>query len=525
MADERIGHMNQQSRYSPSFTFFLAIVLAVSSIAVLLFLMEARRFLHTAGDNIYPEATGVASALRWSRGLPLYPSFQEPPYILTAFPPLWYLCLRAAIQAGFRDPDSLTVFAREMSLAFLGALSLLAYFWNRRRGYSAGESALSPILYLTFPVLLPWAVSARPDFPSLFFALAALVAVTLRPKADGVLLAGFLAGLCFLFRHSCVAAPTAIGLSLLWSRRWRDTVLLCFGWAVPVMAVLWKFNAASEGTMRTSLSGSNFGSMRIANAHEILTHLFTREGYGFVGLLFAFGLLGLIVAWKKSEDPAGQVLVLYFLLTVALAGLGSSLAGAGENHYLEPALGAAVLAPVGATELRKRWPSDSLLPAFLCLLVLVVGLPTLDLRHWQAADRRRADFHDLVALVEHENILTDIPYLAARTPSEEFLDATSLRYAEVVHRWSPAAVVRDLDAQLFDAVILHAPLNRMEEEEAQDRYPRLGAVIRQAIQRNYGICYQKEYVNVYGRFSKGPSASRTVSCQSLSLHDVPDIKP
>jgi hypothetical protein len=517
MAEERFGHLNQQHlSFFSSFAFFLTIVLVVASIAALLFMMEARHFLLAAGDNVYPEATGVASALRWAHGLPLYSSFQEAPYVLTAFPPLWYLCLRAAIHAGFRDADSLTIFARGMSLVFLGALSLLAFVWNRRRGYTAGESALSPILYLAFPVLLPWAVSARPDFPSLFFALAALVAVTLRPRIDGALLAGFLAGLCFLFRHSCVAAPTAIGLSLIIARRWRDTVMLCLGWALPVTVVLWKFEVASKGAMRTSLSGSNFGSMSIANAHEIVTHLFTREGYAFAGLLFAFGLLGLIVAWK-SEDPAGRVLVFYFLLTLTLAVLGSALAGAGENHYLEPALAAALLAPVGAAELRKRWPSDSLLPMFLCLLVLIAWLPTLDLRHWQAADRRRADFHGLVALVADRNVLTDIPYLAARTSSQEFLDATSLRYAEVVHRWSPLAVVRDLDGQSFEAVILHEPLSKMEKEEGQDRYPRLGAAIRAAIKRNYGFCYQTDSVSVYGRLSKEPYLYQVVSCQSLSI--------
>jgi hypothetical protein len=518
MADGRARHVNHTSPvFFPSFKVFLGIVLVVSSIAALLFLVEVRHLLHAAGDNVYPEATGVASALRWAHGLPLYSSFQEPPYVLTAFPPLWYLCLRGAIQAGFRDPDSLTVFARGMSLAFLGALSLLAFFWNRRRGYTLGESALGPILYLAFPALLPWAVSARPDFPSLFFALAALTTATLRPRADGALLAGFLAGLGFLLRHSCVAAPTAIGLSLLLSKRWREMLMLCLGWAVPVVTILWKFDAASNGAMRTSLSGSNFGSMRINNAHEILTYLFTRAGYGFTGLLFAFGLLGLILAWKRSGDPAGRVLVFYFLLSLGLAGLGSSLAGAGENHYLEPALAASFLVPVGTSELRKRWPSDSLLPAFLCLLVLVVWLPTLDLRHWQAADRGPADFHALVTMVEKRNILTDIPYLAARTPSQEFLDATSLHYAEMVHRWSAAAVVRDLDAQLYDAVVLHDPLSRMDKEEGSDRYARLGTAIRQAIERNYGICYQMDSVSVYGRLFKEPSARQPVSCQSVSL--------
>ena len=432
---KRAGHMNEK-RWSSYFSYktFLITALLFSTAGALLFVVEAKHFLHAASDNVYPEATGIASALRWANGLPLYTNFQDPPYILTAFPPLWYLCLRGGLLAGFNNPDALTFFARSLSLVFLGALTLLAFYWNRRRGHSWGESALGPTLYLAFPALMPWAVSARPDFPSLFFAVAALVAVTLKPRADGALLAGFLAGICFLFRHSCVSAPTAIGLYLLMSKRWRDTILLCIGWLVPVVAVLWKFNAASNGALRTSLSGSNFGSMNITNAHEILTYLFTRQGYGFTGLLFALGLFGLILAWNRTTDPAGRILVFYLILTLGLAVLGSSLAGAGENHYLEPALAAALLVPVGASELRKTWPANSLLPAFITVLIVIVWLPNIDVRHWQAGDRQPANFHDLIGLVERKNVLTDIPYLAARTPSQEFLDATSLRYAEGVHR-------------------------------------------------------------------------------------------
>jgi hypothetical protein len=503
--------------FFPSFSFFLVLVLIISSLAGILFLVDARRLLHSEADNIYPEATGVVSALRWARGFPLYQQFQDPPYIVTAFPPLWYLCLRAATHFGFDDPDSLTMFARDLSLAFLGALLLLSFYWNKKRGYSMGESVLTSLLYLAFPALLPWAVSARPDFPCLFFALAALVTATLRPRDDGALFGGFLAGLCFLFRHSSVAAPTAIGVSLLLSRRWRQTVMLCLGWSVPVLAVLWKFDSASNGAMRASLSGSNFGSMSMTNVHEILTHLFTREGFGFSGLLFAFGLLGLAVAWTRLEDHAGHVLFLYFILTMVLAGMGTSLAGAGENHYLEPALSAALLAPVGAAELRKHWPSDSLLPAFLCILVLVVWLPVLDLRHWQVADRRPANFHDLVPWVEHRSILTDIPYLAARTSSQEFLDATSLRYAEAVNRWSPRAVVRDLDTQRFDAVILHESVTKMGNEQEQDRYLRLGTAIREAIQRNYEICGQRDSASIYARIARTDAESQASACRSLGF--------
>jgi hypothetical protein len=71
---------------------------------------------------------------------------------------------------------------------------------------------------------------------------------------------------------------------------------------------------------------------------------------------------------------------------------------------------------------------------------------------------------------------------------------------------------------LFDAVILHEPLSKMEKEEGQDRYPRLGAAVREAIQRNYGICYQKESASVYGRLPRNQSESRDIACQLLNLH-------
>ena len=157
-----------------SFSNITRLLLILSGCAALLFLIEAVRFLPVTGENMYPESAGVLAAQRWAHGLPLYADYRQPPYLVTPFPPLWYGCLAIAAKFGLNDLDSLTLFGRVSSLAFLLGTMGLGYVWNLRLGLSPQLALLTPAFYLSFPVLIPWAVTARPDFLSIVLGFAGI---------------------------------------------------------------------------------------------------------------------------------------------------------------------------------------------------------------------------------------------------------------------------------------------------------------------------------------------------------------
>src|SRR6266511_445009 len=100
-----------------SFRSFHALLLILTGLAALFFLAETPRFLRVTGENIYPESAYVLAAQRWADGLSPYQDYRQPPYLMTAYPPLWYASLAVAAKLGLRDLDSLTLFGRILSLA------------------------------------------------------------------------------------------------------------------------------------------------------------------------------------------------------------------------------------------------------------------------------------------------------------------------------------------------------------------------------------------------------------------------
>ena len=113
---------------------------------------------------MYPEAAGVLSAQRWAHGFALYEDYRQPPYMTASFPPVWYGILAVAAKLGLSDLNALTLFGRLLSLACLFGVTVLAFRWNRKIGHPLGLALLTPLFYLSLPILIPWAVTAHPDF-------------------------------------------------------------------------------------------------------------------------------------------------------------------------------------------------------------------------------------------------------------------------------------------------------------------------------------------------------------------------
>ena len=126
---------------------------------------------------------------------------------------------------------------------------------------------------------------------------------------------------------------------------------------------------------------------------------------------------------------------IYLAVAVGLAALGTAAGGADINHYLEPALALALLAPTGLARLESTWPEDSPLAAFAFLAVLILLLPSLDMQRWQVQHVKPADLRPFLSAIGNKNVLTDVPYLSARMPNPQALDLASLTNARRTGQW------------------------------------------------------------------------------------------
>jgi hypothetical protein len=497
-----------------SFTGFRTILTALCLVAVLFFCVLAARYLPVKGDNAYPEAAAALSAQRWARGLPLYEDYHQPPYLVTAFPPLWYAMLSVPARLGYVDIDAVTLFGRLLNLGSLLGVALLGFVWNRQRGASAELALLTPVLYLAFPILIPWAVTVRPDFPSLLFSLLALCCIGYRGSTAWVMVAGLSAGLAFLIRHNAVAVPVAVVLWLAWNRRWRHAAIFCGIWGLVVGATLVLFNLSSSGMLLMNLSGAKFGRLALTYSRDSLLRLLLSPGHGFAVILFILGFLGFFYCWR-AQDRHHILVGVYLTVVLGLALFGSAAAGGDVNHYLEPALAMALLAPVGLARLRDAWPEDSPLGVFAVIATVILLVPSVDMQRWKAMHASPDDLRGFVPLVTNKNVLTDIPFLAARMESPQATDLASLSYASRSGGWSSAQLVDSVRQRRYDSIILSEAVTEVYDPAAlYPRYPHLDSSLRKAIDENYGLCFEVDKYFVYGSRG-GNGASGGNRCPSL----------
>lgn len=502
-----------RAQFEPfSYATFQTLLLVLVAVTAACFLVQAAHFLPVTDENLHTEAAGVVKALRWARGEPLYADYRQPPYLLTPFPPLWYACLAFAAKVGLADVDSLTLFGRLFSLVLLLGTAALSYLWNRACGFSRAVSLLTPTLFLSFPVLINWAVTARQDVPAIFFCFLAVFLVTRERGTLWIVLAGVAAALAFLMKHSSLAVPVAVFSWLLVERRWKLAALFATVWGLLVGGTILGFDFASGGWLRFNLRGTYYGSFGLGNTHELLARLFVSGGQQFAILIFAFGLFGFLISWK-NKDPRVRLLGFYFASSFGFALLGSSFANATVNHFLEPALVWALLAASGMSTLRQTWPASSSLPVLALALVLCLLVPALDAQRWEMMNSRPDDLRDLAAIAHGREVLTDIPFVGARTSQQAFLDPISLTFAEQRGGWSSAGIVAEVQAKRFALVILHWSVQ--DPRWTTHRYPRLGAVLRSAIEQNFGLCGRMGSAYVYAPLVRDSGMPATCPSQII----------
>lgn len=502
------------SRVALVFTFrsFHLLLLGLTGCAVILLCIQAWHYLPVTSENIYPESSGVLSALQWANGAPLYTDFRKAPYLSTPFPPLWYALTAQAAKLGFTDLDSLMLFGRILALGCLLGIAALAYLWNRRLGMSASLALLAPAFFLSSPLLVPWAVVARPDLLALWLSFAALYVVANNTSLPGTTAASVLASLAFLARHNSVAAPIAIVLWLACSRKWKHAVLFCGIWGIIVGSTLIAFQVSSGGLLFLNLSGGKFGQLALTYIRDVLARLLEPQGQGFAIAVFAFGVLGLLEALQTLETRS-LLISIYTVVALGLAVFGSAAAGSAPNHYLEACLALATLIPVGLLSLQRSWSDGSATAVITTALMALVLVPSLDAQRSNATHTRPDDLRPVVALVAGQRVFSDIPFVAARASTPEALDLASLLNSErsgAGRGWSSAGVVNALSAKQYSLVILSQPV-----EEAYipaglyPRYPRMDTAMKAAIQQNYALCSKSTVAYVYGTIMPG---SNSPSC-------------
>jgi len=242
-------------------------------------------------------------------------------------------------------------------LKAFGALVGVATLWCvYRLAPSVRQGRLAVVLLLLNPVFLFTSGSAvvEPFVTSLLTA-AALSAVKKRMR-----LAALLAALaCATSTKAWIWVAAAAGFGVLEAFRTRAPLrarVPAVAWAIPALAVLaflqLGFAPASHSVARGSieLMSATIRGSASASAFERLGLLTQTFGLGALPL-FCFGLVGLVLAWRRRMARLLTFVYVPSLVYLgAVAGLVAVGAYTGSHRYLYPALPALALLAAGALD-------------------------------------------------------------------------------------------------------------------------------------------------------------------------------
>jgi hypothetical protein len=494
-----------------------AALLLLLALCAGLALSSAGRMLFHDGQNKDTECSNAYFGYRVYRGGPIYTRADQPPYTPSAYGPLFYLGLGAvgwvARPATFQ---SFLVAGRVFTLALFMLIAFAAYRWARRWNVSPLMSLAAPLLILGDQSIWPWQVAVRPEIGGLLLSLLgfSVLSQSDEPATGRVATAGFLMGLAFLFKQTFLAAPAAGFVWLLWKRRHRPAALLAAAALAPVIVTVSWLELRGEPVLYSLL----------VLRHGIYD---VRGELGLIGLLavgapvmiLQVGLAVAGLAALRGHRPAiARLAGLYLVFAALLAIVTMAQVGATHYYLAETLTACSLLAPLGLDRWLERLrgaAADTRLAAALVLL----GLPALGaitlartltapLPHWGK----------LCAAVAGHRVLSDDSYAAVCGKDPELIEASIMSVLEQTGAWSPAPILRQIQRQQFDYVILRGGRDangRLRLRGPFRGLPLVSPKIAEAVRQDYrvaGPCVEgAAIVFVPNEEPRGPELARPLA--------------
>jgi hypothetical protein len=449
----RVEHPKEADNWRSSLVVFLIFLPFLIHAVIYLNILVQLIFVRNA--VVYPEGANVYASLWALRTGKLYANPLDFPFDVQAYGPVFYLTGLVFAKMTHGDPMFIFRLWRVLSfLSFIGSAGLIGYMcWKlEARKYFATVAAG---LCLACAWSIPWAASVRPDTFSMFLSLSGL---TVYMMAQGrrrlIFIAAVLATLSFLTKQNTAPVLLAMFIDTLLARRFRETIALaagCLPVPVTIVSALW---------LRHEAFLANFLALRHMPLdwslvlHTIGVGLRTNE---IAVIPFFLALLGCRLRWREDRYRPILLAVSFTCLSnvAALANIGGN-----TNYFTTPWMMMVLLVPVGLIKLEEWNRRSVLVPAGL---VLLSGF--LLIRQWNLLPAREIIPGDLdTTNLNKVKMLSDSAYLELHTRQPQLLDPFYYHILSLQNLWSSAPIVRQIDNEEYDLILMSGRDGRMPSE-------------------------------------------------------------
>jgi hypothetical protein len=283
---------------------FLILLLAVP------FVVRAnRKALHLSNDTTDPESSLIQIGLWAAQSGRLYPSLTEKPFTPAPHGPAYYELLRILAITAPHDFQTLAYKARLISFLIFLLTCLELFVMARRFGIVPMICWIPAVTIFTVPDFYPWSASVRPDMIALFLNVTGMLCFCWGAEANirNCSASGFFAGAAVVFKQSMAAAFLAIGVTLLFHRRWKDLLAFCLTATIVPLGVIGFLVFHREPILDEMLIMRFFARDLRSEAVQIVELLSWSPSYLALAVL---GLCGCRLIWK-IQSLRFRAIVLY----------------------------------------------------------------------------------------------------------------------------------------------------------------------------------------------------------------------
>lgn len=469
-------------------------------------------------DVGYPDSAILLRVSDFVHSGHIYPDFNVPPYLVTIYGPLTYVLFSIPYRLALALGIAPEVPARLLVVAAYCACIMLVYLISRRLWGSRSIAWLCALFALSPLTLVRAMTSIRGDFFALAFALLSVYLFLVAKGRRLMVAAAVCAGIAPLIKQTFVAAPITLVGWLLYQRRYKEAGL----WSACFASVV--IGGCAFFLWREPLMLSHLAALR----HPVLEY---QQALLIIGVaasqpVVPFGIIGVLLV-LQDRSPQHLFMLVYNLIAWLVAMLTILQAGGGNNYFWEPLLVSAVLAGPVLFKLESSLSRSQIL-ASAALLVLVVNsfFPTLRkdflfLKQCRTDARernlRKARWGAFVSVISGHRLLSTVPAVTVQSSVPEIPDPYLNSSIELRGGWSSKEVVAQLDAGVFDIIVIEWP-----ETGTPGSYrgvPFWTKNISDAVSRNYSLSCVFDGMEMWlprNRFSPLLSPLSKIGCQSAS---------
>ncbi|MBI2861905.1 MAG: glycosyltransferase family 39 protein [Chloroflexi bacterium] len=430
---------------------FATWALALLVLYIPLFVTHGLIRILTPAEPIYIEGIIFNQANLMAHGEPIYKDLFAYPYTVAAYSPLSYLIpaqLMKLFGLSFVPMRVLSLFAVLATSFCLGVI-----VWRRTRDWAAALAG--GVLFLTFVNIVEWAAWYRMDTVGLFFTVLGLLVLAGERSLSRV----YMAALCFLvsllIKQTFVAAPLAVGISLLlFDRRLLVHFLGALG--VPLLAI--------TAALQWWTGGWFLDNVVLANANP--WYWMGVLQYGRFATPHLFIIVGITIAlWQSLRRPR-DLSVLYALATFLWV-LGLAKRGGSLNYLLENAAALSILAGFAFHRVKDMYRQPASLwrrrleIAILAELFFVLSLPILGILDTRLGALAPQEIGEVVARASAApgDVLSDDLWLPTLAGKEAVFEPAIYAIFARQGLWDQSDLLQRVREGSFGLVVLRRPLD------------------------------------------------------------------